>query len=208
MSHVTPSCWVVIPVKASGGAKSRLSGVLEPALRDSLVSAMLNRVIAAAQSCNAITRVCLVNNSPTQQWGREVTFLADPGGGLNPALSSALEQVANTATDDCTPNRLIIVAGDLPLVHPCDFAMLANVPDDTIAIAPDRHGTGTNALSLPRPALTTFTTYFGLGSHFAHRSEAARLGYRVETMLSKGLAKDIDEPIDLRDAEGCLQEAF
>lgn len=219
MSDATPSCWLIIPVKASGGGKSRLSGVLAPALRHGLVVAMLDRVIAAAQGCEAIDRICLVNNTPSDRWGSHVAFLADPGGGLNPALKSALAHVAqgtpglvtaaSHAAPDCAiPNRLIIVAGDLPLLLPADFTMLARLPDDTIAIAPDRHGTGTNALSLPCSALGSFSTHFGLGSHFAHRAEAARLEYQVETILSTGLAKDIDEPTDLRDAQGCLQEAL
>lgn len=207
MSSADPRCWVIIPVKASGSGKSRLADVLDPAGRDRLVTAMLERVVAAARGCEAIERVCLVSSAP-HGWDTDLTVLADPGGGLNSALGSALAQVAPHEPDRVVPDRVVIVAGDLPQLAPADFAMLAQVPDDVIAIAPDRHGTGTNALSLPRPALGTFTMHFGAGSHSAHRAEAARLGYSVETMLSDGLEKDIDEPADLTDARACLQEAL
>jgi 2-phospho-L-lactate guanylyltransferase len=196
-----PGCWVIIPAKARGTGKARLAGVLDAAEREHLVAAMLARVVAAAQSCEAVRRVCLVGSAPLARPG--VTVLADPGGGLNPALGSALGQAAERR-----PERVVIVAGDLPQVTSADLAMMACVPGGAIAIAPDRHGTGTNALSLPLDALGTFTLQFGIGSHAAHRAEAVRLGYSVETMLSAGLEKDIDEPADLPDATGCLQEAL
>lgn len=102
---------------------------------------------------------------------------------------------------------MIILAGDLPQVDARDFAMLAEVSNDGIGIAPDRHGTGTNALSLPWSCLADFIFRFGIGSFAAHRLEAYRLGYKLEVQLSPGLEKDIDEPADLADARHCLQEA-
>jgi 2-phospho-L-lactate guanylyltransferase len=106
------------------------------------------------------------------------------------------------------PARAVVVSADLPALTPVDLAMLADVPPGTIAIAPDRHGTGTNALSIPSTAIATFRFQFGVGSHVAHRAEARRLGYTVDTMLSDGLEKDIDELADLADATHCLDKTL
>ena len=105
------------------------------------------------------------------------------------------------------PERVIVIAADLPQVDTRDFAMLADSAPGSIGIAPDRHGTGTNALSIPLLVVPAFRFQYGPGSYVAHRRESAGLGYSVETMLSDGLEKDIDDSADLTDAEGCLQVA-
>lgn len=154
-------------------------------------------------SCDAITQVCLVGPSD-HGFGERVTLIADHGEGLNAALTSALKDAAQY--DQAAPDQLIVIAGDLPQLESADIDLLARTASGAIAIAPDRHGTGTNALSLPIAAARAFRCQFGPGSYFAHRAEADRLGYNVETILSDGLAKDIDEPGDLADAAGCLEE--
>ncbi|MBB4858997.1 2-phospho-L-lactate guanylyltransferase [Novosphingobium chloroacetimidivorans] len=226
MTPSAPLCWAVIAVKAPGEGKTRLAGVLDASARERLVTAMLKRVVDAAQGCHAVERVCLVGPS---NHGLAVTLLNDEGAGLNEALSSATQQlqgaygsdeaVGESARDGATdpvsspgrrwpaPQRVIVLAGDLPQVDAADLAMLADVPDDAIAIAPDRHGTGTNALSLPASAIADFAFRFGTGSFAAHRGEAWRLGYKANVQLSAGLEKDIDEPADLPDAIDCLEEA-
>jgi 2-phospho-L-lactate guanylyltransferase len=199
---------VLIPVKAPGEGKTRLAGVLGPAAREALVHAMLERVVAAAEACKEVSRV-FVAGAADHGLGDRVRLLAAGSEGLNQAIATAMNHLAQAnPTASAPPRRVVIAAADLPLLAAADFVMLADVPDGAIAIAPDRHGTGTNALSLPWSCIDAFGFRFGLGSHAAHRAQAARLGYSVETMLSDGLEKDIDEPADLTDARGCLQEAF
>ena len=84
---------------------------------------------------------------------------------------------------------------------------MAMAPSDAVAIAPDRHGTGTNALSLPIPAAQDFRFAFGDDSFARPRAEAGRLGLEVETVFSRGLEQDIDEPSDLADAANLLKPA-
>lgn len=195
------TCWAIIPVKASGDAKSRLSGVLDSKEREALATAMLVHVVAAAQSSQRISRICLVGHSRMGQ-PDTIALLADPGRGLNAAVQSALAEVA-----DHGPERVIIVAADLPTVTAQELDLLAVSPAGTVAIAPDRHETGTNALSLPLPAARDFRFAFGEDSFAKHRAEVARLGLEEEVILSKGLERDIDEPADLPDAHGALGKA-
>ena len=93
---------------------------------------------------------------------------------------------------------------DLPLLTRHDVELLAAAPAETIAMAPDRHGTGTNALSLPLPAARGFTFCFGPDSFALHHAEADRLGIRIEQVRSQGLARDVDMPEDLPDAAGLM----
>ena len=64
-----------------------------------------------------------------------------------------------------------------------------------VVAAPDRAGTGTNALLLARPGLIAYA--FGEGSLAAHRAAAAASGLRFALCERAGLATDIDRPEDL-----------
>lgn len=189
------SCWVLIPVKGPGGGKSRLSGALDAAARERLAEAMLAHVVDTAREAKSVTRICLVGSS-RRGIGEEIELLPDPGEGLNSAVQSAFGVLAAE-----NPSRILIVHGDLPQLAPQDLDLLAAAPADTVAIAPDRHGTGTNALSLPLPAARDFRFAFGIDSCALHTDETHRLGLKLETILSRGLEKDIDEPADLPDAD-------
>jgi 2-phospho-L-lactate guanylyltransferase len=188
------TCWAIIPVKGTGEGKTRLAGALSTAERDALVDAMLAHVVEAGRQARSIDRLCLVGPS-RRGLDESLPLIPDSGNGLNAALEAALAEVARSG-----PDRLVVVPVDLPCVTPGDLDLLANVPQGTVGIAPDRHGTGTNGLSLPLPGASNFAFHFGPGSYGRHLAEAERLGLPVETVRSEGLAKDIDEPADLTDA--------
>lgn len=194
------TCWAVIPIKASAESKTRLAGVLAPDERQALVGVMLSRVVEAAQMAQLIDRVCVVGPS-RMDMADEVRLLSDPGRGLNAAVQSALAEVLDENVD-----RLVIIAADLPQVTAHELDLLAAAPPGTIAIAPDRHETGTNALSLPLPAARDFRFAFGTDSFARHKSETQRLGLALEIVLSRGLEYDIDEPEDLDHARSALRQ--
>lgn len=187
------NCWAIIPVKAKGEGKSRLAGILSAGDREFLVDAMLAHVVAAARHARTIDRICLLSPS-RHRVGDTISLLADRGRGFNAALMEALAGIVPGG-----PDRLVVIAADLPCVTALDFDLLAKVSTGALGIAPDRHGTGTNALSLPLPLAASFTFRFGTGSCAKHREEAERVGLAVETIHSDGLEKDIDEPADLKD---------
>jgi 2-phospho-L-lactate guanylyltransferase len=189
-------CWAVIPLRATPDSKSRLAGVLDAPARAELVDAMLARVLEAARGARNVSHVCLMGTSRTAL-PDDVTLLSEPGGGLNAAAASALVQA--------DADRLIIIHADLPQVTAQDIELLAAAPEGTIAIAPDRHGTGTNAISLPLPAAKGFSFAFGTDSFARHKVEAERIGLRLEEVHSQGLARDVDEPEDLTDAADLLK---
>ncbi len=188
------NCFVVIPIKQPDKAKIRLAGVLSEQERAQLADAMLRHVVGAAQAADHVQHIALLGPSRLGL-DEDIPLLADPGGGLNPALHFALAQIAGENAD-----RLIILFADLPRLTTQDVQLLAVAPPGTIAIAPDRHGTGTNALSLPLPEAKGFTFAFGPDSFALHHAEAERLGLKLEAIHSQGLARDVDMPEDLPDA--------
>lgn len=192
------SVWAVIPVKPPEGAKTRLAGKLDAEQRGRLARAMLEHVVAAVRGADHVDKVCLLGPS-RMGLGEELSLLADPGTGLNPALQAALAGIAGQDV-----SRLIIIHADLPRLTTHEVQLLAAAPPGEVAIAPDRHGTGTNALSLPLPEAQGFTFAFGPDSFALHNQEAGRLGIAVETIHSQGLARDVDEPSDLADAVGLI----
>ena len=82
--------------------------------------------------------------------------LPEPEGGLNAAVTSARAAIAKRGG-----TRIVTLAADLPQVTPADVEALCILPAGVIGIAPDRYGTGTNALSLPLPQAKGFTFCFG-----------------------------------------------
>lgn len=193
------SCWAIIPIKASGDSKSRLSGVLDSEERQALVAGMLDHVVRAAQSASRISGVCLVGPSRCGM-PEDIPLLQDPGTGLNPAVQSAFAEISSK-----NPDRVLVIAADLPAVTAQELDLLTVAPENAVAIAPDRHETGTNAISLPYPAAKDFTFHFGTDSFAKHKEETARLGLQLETILSHGLERDVDEPEDLPDARAAMQ---
>ncbi len=190
--------WAVIPARQPGEGKTRLSGVLGPEEREELARAMLAHVVETARGSRNVDRTYIVG---AVEHG-DVPLLTDPGAGLNPALRSAIDTAQGAGVA-----RAVILHGDLPQLTVRDVELLAAAAEGSVAIAPDRHGTGTNALSLPLPAASDFALAFGPDSFRRHMAEADRLGLPVETIRSPGLAHDIDDPGDLPDAADLLKQA-
>lgn len=186
--------WIVIPVKAPDQGKQRLAGALGEAARQELVRAMLGKVVEAAGAAVTTGQAFILGPSPH---GFDLPLLDDPGGGLNAALASAFADAERGGA-----SRAVFIAADLPQVTARDVELLSLAPDNTVAIAPDRHGTGTNAISLPLPAARGFAFTFGPDSFALHSGEVRRRGLELEIIESKGLMRDIDEPADLPDTVG------
>ncbi|MDB5686089.1 MAG: 2-phospho-L-lactate guanylyltransferase [Rhizorhabdus sp.] len=202
----------VVPIKQGTARKSRLSAELSPEERERLSDQLVTRVLDALAAAPSVSRIVALSNAPLPsssfqrelespfsygdtmrkgdpsfRWDdeRDVNWHLDEGRGLNPEL---------TAFRSALPaGRLLVIHGDLPLVTPDDIeAMLAAAEQAGIAIAPDRHGSGTNALALRDPAPFTFA--FGEGSCAAHHAAA---GEGAMTVNRPGLSHDIDTPDDL-----------
>ncbi|QSR18860.1 2-phospho-L-lactate guanylyltransferase [Novosphingobium sp. KA1] len=196
------SCWALIPVKAPGMGKTRLASALDPDEREALVSGMLRHVLDTLRGCRAIQRVCVLGPA-RPNLGSGVLRFDDPGPDLNGALESTVSAITAAG-----PERILVLPADLPCITAADIERLVDLPHDALGIAPDRHRTGTNALSLPLPAGIWFPFSFGQDSFSTHCEQAINRGLTVETILSCGLEKDIDDPLDLVDAVRVLRRVY
>ena len=177
---------VLIPVKDFTKAKARLAGVLAPADRARLARWMAERVVAAAGPLPVFV-VC--DDEQVAEWATSMhtTVLWRPGHGLNGA---ATDGVAAIAADGFT--TAIVVHSDLPLAH--DLGVLPH--DGTAVFVPDRHGDGTNAISIPTGS--GFAFRYGARSFARHVAEAETVGLPVIVHRDAGLGLDVDTPDDLR----------
>jgi 2-phospho-L-lactate guanylyltransferase len=174
--------WVaVVPLKGGGARKSRLAARLDPADRVALADRMARHVVACLAASPEIGEIRLL--SPAQIAIPGAIWEDDANEGLNAALDRLRERLASP---------LLVIHGDLPLLGADDIAaLLVAAAKAGVAIAPDRHDAGTNALAVADAR--RFPYGFGADSfarHRAHASDAA-IVRRV------GLSHDIDTPDDL-----------
>jgi len=185
----------ILPVKRFDTAKQRLAAGIDDSRREALVEAMLEDVLEAIGEARSIERTIVVSDEPraaeaAAAAGAEV--VADPAEPSHPR--AALAGIARAG--QLGAKRVVLLPGDCPLLEPRELdGLLTGVPDTYVAIVPDRHGTGTNALVLAPP--DAISPAFGEGSCARHvtASREAGVPYGVEEVPS--LALDLDTPADV-----------
>ena len=125
------------------------------------------------------------------------------GRGLNDGLREARDEaIAGGAS------AVLVLPIDIPRVSAASLGPLvdlaAGAKDPLVAIVPDRHGRGTNALVLRPPDVIDFC--FGGDSWQAHLEAARAADATIET-LDGPLTLDIDTPEDLLLAQAEMPEA-
>ncbi len=180
----------VVPVRSLSEGKSRLADVLSPRRRAALIESMLARVLASLRAAKNIDRIIVVSPDDALSVPVGVERWRDRGVGLNEAIQFARQRLEGTAS------AMLVVAADAPQVTPGEIDRLVERSRDVeIAIVPDRHGLGTNAIWIRLP--TRFEPQFGLHSANAHLAEARRLGLSHLLLPVPGLSHDVDVESDL-----------
>jgi len=185
----------VLPVKRFSGAKQRLAAGIDDERREALVAAMLEDALEAIAGARSIERTIVVSGDPRAQEivaASAAEVLPDPAdeGHVVAALAGITRAEADGA--EC----VVLLPGDCPLLDPKELdSLLTGLPERFVAIVPDRHGTGTNALALAPPG--AIRPAFGEGSCARHVAAAREAGvpYAVEELPS--LALDLDTPADV-----------
>ncbi len=185
----------IVPVKRLTTAKSRLGTAIEAERRGLLLTAMLEDVLEAIAAARSVERTIVVTGdrgaeAVAEAAGHEV--LADPADEGHP--EAALLGIARALQEGA--GCVVLLPGDCPLLDPRDLdSLLTAVPERYVAVVPDRHGTGTNALMLAPP--DAIRPAFGEGSRERHvaAARAAGIPFSVEEVPS--LALDLDTPADI-----------
>lgn len=199
-SHVA----ALVPVRSLAGSKTRLGEPLDPEERAELVLALLRRVVDAAAGCRRVEKVAVVSRDPEllmEAAGLGVAAILQRGEGLNEGLAEARARIEDGW------DALLVLPADLPgatpqaveeLIAAAASAAVQRPDCPAVALVPDRHGTGTNALLISPPDAIEFR--FGEGSRAAHAAEADRIGAAF-VELEGPLSFDLDTPEDLLEAD-------
>jgi len=187
---------LVIPVKATVGAKQRLSSRLGPDQRRLLALAMAGDMLRTATRAVLPARCVVVtgDDDVAQLAARHsVAVVRDRGAGQSAAVRLGVEWAAERGH-----NAIATVAADCPLADLADLRALlaaAGRPGRFFRCVPDAAGTGTNAAVL-RP-LDCEVWSFGPASLVRHAAAAERLGLRFSVLDLPTLRPDCDRPEDL-----------
>lgn len=187
----------VVPLRDGHSGKSRLADQLTPQERSEVVTVLAQHVVNTLLRVD-VSRVLVVTND--MRFARfalppdprlEVVAQTEERPGLNAAVTLAHEIATAQGAE-----RLLVVHADLPLLEPEDINALLDRSAPLI-LAPDRAGTGTNALVLDTTVLGfRFRFRFGSGSRFAHTKEAADLGIQAAVVRRPGTWTDLDTAAD------------
>lgn len=151
---------------------------------------MFAHVLEAARDCSLIDQIAVVTPEP-QLVPADVVTLPDAGRGLNDALRQSLHALWN-----CGAERTAILLADLPFLTSGEISTLITASGPTgLALAPDRHGQGTNAVCLA--GSIDLEMQFGPDSFARHLASANSLAVDAAVVRLPGLSYDVDEPADL-----------
>ncbi len=172
----------LVPLKLGARRKSRLAGRLTLPERERLSDRMAAHVLDCLAATARVSRVVTLapESSGTGEWR------ADTGRGLNAELEAAWAAL---------PGALAIVFGDLPLLSSADVDALLHAAERAgVALAPDRHWRGVNALAIADGREFAF--------EFGERSLQLYIAQTPATALVKlpGLMHDIDTAEDMEAA--------
>lgn len=200
LSHIV----ALVPVRSLSGAKSRLGEPLDAEERADLVMALLRHTVEAALAATRLAGVVVVSMDAdllARARAMGAASLLQEMDGLNEGLIEARAAAGAEAT------AVMVLPADLPgvaasaidqLAEAAELALSGAPEKQIVALVPDRHGAGTNALLVAPPDAIPFC--FGEGSRAAHAAAAAAAG-ATYVELDGPLTFDLDTPADLLEAD-------
>lgn len=197
----------IIPIGSIDGAKSRLGAVLDAEERRDLALRLARGTIRAAVATPGIDETIVV--TPDDEV-RELALregarpLRQRSRGLNDGLREARDEALAGHAD-----AILVLPIDIPHVSPDLLrplvAQALDAPGPLVAIVPDRHDRGTNALLLSPPDVIDFC--FGGDSKAAHVEAGSSVPGANVVLMYGPLTLDIDTPEDLLLAQAETPEA-
>ncbi|HUQ44368.1 MAG TPA: 2-phospho-L-lactate guanylyltransferase [Candidatus Limnocylindria bacterium] len=202
--------WALVPIRGLESAKTRLGEDLDAEERLELVVELLRRTLIATRDAVRIAGTIVVTRDPDAAGiatRLNAVGLVERTPGLNEAIVAARSvAMARGAT------AVVVLPADLPGITSDAVDELVgraagvdDVPDSdrrgVVALVPDRHDSGTNALFVRPPAL--IDPAFGERSRDRHR-DAAQAAGAAYLELNGPMSLDLDTGADLLEAEAAL----
>jgi 2-phospho-L-lactate guanylyltransferase len=189
--------WTVLPIRGESAGKTRLAPALDRAGRMRINRRLLRGTLDAIESWQGTLAQCVVVSAckrtlaTARARGAVVLQEPMPRRGLNRAVALGVRVAARRGA-----RRVLVLPGDLARISASALRRLACVARSARAvIAPDRGGTGTNALAVPAAARIRFA--YGAGSFARHLEGMRRRGWNVVVCDHPRLRFDLDTPQDL-----------
>lgn len=190
--------WAIVPVKALGEAKQRLSGVLPLELRRRLMRVMLQDVLATLRQVEVLDPVLVVTPDAdvaelARRCGARV-MREEHGRGHSAAAMAGFAYAAGNGAA-----QALTLPADAPCVTRSEVYSLLGAASPAggprVVLAPSHDRDGTNAVLVAPP--DAFAPQFGPGSFARHLAEAEAMQLECRVVELAGLGMDIDEPRDL-----------
>ncbi len=188
--------WAIVPVKPLNRAKSRLAAILTPEVREHLAAAMLRRTVSLLAESGAVSGILVISrDNRALVVAREYGARTVQESGA-PELNAALER-ASQVIGSWYAQAALILPADLPLLTEADLQEMATLGryHQSVVVAPDRCGEGTNGLLLRPPGILPFA--FGPDSLQRHCDLAEAAGATLHVYRSDRVMLDLDTPDDL-----------
>jgi 2-phospho-L-lactate/phosphoenolpyruvate guanylyltransferase len=198
--------FAVLPIKRLHSAKGRLDPAVSAQARRSLAVAMAADVLEALAQVGGLAGVIAVTGE--EALARAATAAgAETVEDAHDAGQSAAAQLGIARALARGARHALLVPGDCPALDPAEVeALLAGVvAGASVAVIPDRHGTGTNGLLLTPPDV--IAPAFGPNSFDRHVEAARRAGAAAHVERLPSLALDVDTAGDLAALREALAQA-
>jgi len=188
--------WAVIPVKEFDGAKHRLSSLLSPSERRLLAETMLTDMLNAVAGCQRLAGVMIVTIDPhATALGEKISARIVTEGARDGHTGSVNAGRRILAREGC--GGMITIPGDIPATRAgeIDAVLSAHLAAPSFTISPAHDDLGSNAVVCSPPEVVPLR--FGDNSYFPHIDVARRHGIEPTVIRQRGIAMDIDHPLDL-----------
>lgn len=180
---------VVVPFRQGEAGKSRLAPLLSASERAEIALRMARHVMSELSAVPNIASLAVLAPHRPDWW--DGYWVRDTGLGLNPELGAWRAGIGQ--------QLMLVIHADLPLLQASEVSDLLSVAALTgAALAPDRAGSGTNALAIADGRPMTFR--FGPDSRAAHSTQHPEIGI----VRHPGLMIDIDTPADVAEFSAVL----
>lgn len=193
LARPRPSYGVVVPVKPTRVAKSRLAA-LGGEVRRELVTAFALDTVTAASECASVRGVLVVtDDSDLGRAVRELGLAAIPDGSSGD-LNASLVQGAAELVRRFPGVAPVALCGDLPCLRADELREVLDGVPARPAFVPDAAATGTTLYAAAD--LDGFSPLFGADSGARHRAAGAT----ELTDAGPSVRRDVDTPADLQAA--------
>ena len=195
---MTPDIWTIVPIRGIERGKSRLAPAIDAASRACLNRWLLVRTLKVIERWRGDLKHCIVV-SPcdqalelAQRAGAAVVREVKDANDLNRALALGASYAAANGA-----GKVLVLCCDLPDLTAESLRALTSTAGhpEHMALAPDKVGTGTNALLVDACPDVEFS--FGEGSYARHCEWATARGWPVSVIARPELGFDLDTPDDL-----------